>query len=325
MIAFIRHAGAALVSLLLAAQPAQAQDDFPSRRIHVVVPYSAGGIVDQMTRIITDKLSAIWGQPIVVEAKPGANSNLGTEIVSRATPDGYTWVFMGPSMLANPRIYSNLRWSEKSFVGIGVVAWAPAAMVVNPGNPATSVKEFIALAAKSPGAFNYGNAGVGSSVHLNTAIFMSETNTQLTNVPYKGQPPAILDLLADRIHVKFASIGLVAEHVKSGGLKALAVIGQQRSPMLPDVPTMTEAGYPSINVVPWYGLAAPAGTPPAIVDKIAAAVKVALEDPAVRKQLENTALQPVQPMTAKEIADLVARDAERYDKVIREAGIKLAE
>ena len=146
-----RRAAAAVlaVSIVATAQAAaqgQGQTDFPNRRIHVIVPYPAGGIVDIVTRIVTDKLSALWGQPIIVEAKPGANSNLGTDFAARAEPDGYTWTFMGPAVMANPRIYPNLRWSEKSFTGVGVVAWAPAAMTVNPGSSAKTVKEFVELA-----------------------------------------------------------------------------------------------------------------------------------------------------------------------------------
>ena len=326
MRATIRGLAAALVIVsLLPAQPAfaQALTDFPNRTIRVIVQYPAGGIVDIVTRITTEKLSALWGVPIIVEAKPGANSNLGTEFVARAEPDGYTWCFMGPAVMANPRIYSNLRWTEKNFTGVGVVAWAPAAMVVNPGSTATNVKEFVELAKSKPADLNYGNAGVGSSVHLNTAIFMNGTQTSITSVPYKGQPPAILDLFADRIHLMFASIGLVAQHVQDKKLKALAVIGNQRSPLLPDVPTMTEAGYPAINVVPWYGLAVPSGVPRPIVEKIVAGVTEALKDANVRSLLEKQALQPVEPMTAQQIADLIVTDTERYAKVIREANIKL--
>ncbi|MDX2203751.1 MAG: tripartite tricarboxylate transporter substrate binding protein [Hyphomicrobiaceae bacterium] len=317
--------GAAIAALVAAAMPAPAtaQSDFPSRRITVIVPYPAGGIVDNVTRIMTEKLAELWKQTIVVEAKPGANSNLGTEQAARAEPDGYTWVFMGPSMLANPRIYSNLRWSEKSFTGVAVAAWAPAAMVVPPDSKANTVKEFVALAKAAPRDLMYGNAGIGSSVHLNTAIFANGTGSELTSVPYKGQPPAIIDLLAGRIHVKFASIGLVAQHVEDKKLKALAVIGNSRSPMLPNVPTMTEAGYPAVNVVPWYGFAVPRGVPAPIVDKIVAGFGEALRDPATRKRLEQQALQPVEPMSAKEIADLVARDTEKYAQVIRDANIKL--
>ena len=322
-----RLLAAALIAAMLAGSPAAArsQTDYPNRRVHVIVPYPAGGIVDIVTRIVTEKVSALWGTPFVIEAKPGANSNLGTDFAARAEPDGYTWTFLGPAVMANPRIYPNLRWSEKSFTGVGVIAWAPAAMVVNPGSPANSVKEFVDLAKKQPGVLNYGNAGIGSSVHLNSVIFMNGTGTQITSVPYKGQPPAILDLMADRIHVKFASIGLVAQHAQEKKIKALAVIGNRRSPLLPDVPTMAEAGYPETNVVPWYGFAVQRGVPQPVVDKINAAIGQALGDPNVRRLLEVQALQPVEPMSPQQIAELMAKDTERYAKVIQDANIKLNE
>jgi len=316
---------AAALVLGLAPARAQAQGDYPNRRIHVIVPYPAGGIVDIMVRVVTEKVSAMWGQPIVVEAKPGGNANIGMGEVARAEPDGYTWGFFGPATMANPRIYSNLRWSEKSFVGIGVVAWAYGAMVVPPSLPANTVKEFIDLAKKEPGKYNVAHPGVGSSIHLNAAIFMNKTKTELTYVPYKGQPQIVLDLIAGRVHMSPASIGLVAEHVKSGGLKALAVIGTERSALLPSVPTMSEAGYPEINVVPWYGLSAPAGTPQPVIDKIVAAINKVLEDPGVRELLRKQALEPVKPMSAKQIADLIANDTVKYEEVIRAAGIKIAE
>ncbi len=313
------------VAPLVAVTAAHAQTDFPNKRITVIVPYPAGGIVDNVTRIMTEKLAELWKQTIVVEAKPGANSNLGTDLAARAEPDGYTWTFLGPAVMANPRIYSNLRWTEKSFVGVGVAAWAPAAVVVPADFKANTVKEFVALAKASPGAMLYGNAGIGSSVHLNTAIFAYGTGVELTSVPYKGQPAAIIDMLASRIHVKFASIGLVAQHVQDGKLKALAVIGNNRSPMLPDVPTMSEAGYPEVNVVPWYGFAVQRDVPKAIVQKINEGFAVALRDPTVRKRLEQQALQPVEPLTADQIAELIAKDTEKYAKVIRDANIKLSE
>ena len=198
-------------------------------------------------------------------------------------------------------------------------------MTVNPGSPAKTVTEFIELAKTTPGGLNYGNAGVGSSVHLNTAIFMNGTQTKITSVPYKGQPPAILDMLSDRVHLMFASIGLVAQHVQDKKLKALAVIGTKRSPLLPDVPTMTEAGYPEINVVPWYGLAVPRGVPQPIVEKIVAGVNEALKDPNVRMLLEKQALQPVDPMSSQQIAELIAKDTARYAKVIQDANIRINE
>jgi len=311
-----------LAAALLAAGPAGAQTDFPNRRIHMVLPYPAGGIVDIVTRIVTDKLSEIWRQPFVVEAKPTASGNLAWDQVARAEPDGYTWTFVGPATMANPRMYANLRWSEKSFVPVGAAVWAPSALVVHPSLPVNTVAEFIDHARKHPGVLNWANPGIGTSQHLNTAIFLNATKLDMVAVPYGGQPAAILDLMANRVHFKVASIGLVAQHINSGALKPLAVLGTARSPLLPNVPTVSEAGYPEINVVAWYGYAVPRGTPQPVIDKIAAGFNEALKAPKVRELLEKQALQPAEPMSTGQLAELYAADTEKYAKVIREAGIK---
>jgi tripartite-type tricarboxylate transporter receptor subunit TctC len=319
---FVSVLGAAV---LAAAGPAVAQTDFPNRRIHMVLPYPAGGIVDIVTRIVTDRLSEIWRQPIVVEAKPAAGGNVAWDQVARAEPDGYTWTFIGPAIMANPRMYANLRWSEKSFVPVGAAVWAPSVLVVHPSVPATTLTEFIDHVRRNPGVLNWANPGIGTSQHLNSAIFLNATRLDMVAVPYGGQPPAILDLVANRVQFKVASIGLVAQHINSGALKALAVLGTTRSALLPNVPTVSEAGYPEINVVAWYGYAVPRGTPQPVVEKIAAGFNEALRTPKVRELLEKQALQPVEPMSVAELAALYAADTEKYAKVIREAGIKRSE
>jgi tripartite-type tricarboxylate transporter receptor subunit TctC len=311
--------------VLLTAVDARAQTDFPSRRIQMIVPYPAGGIVDIVTRIVTDKLSGIWRQPIIVETKPGANGNIAWDQVARAEPDGYTWTFLGPGTMANPLMQPSLRWSYKSFVPIGAAAWAPSALVVHPSFPASTVKEFIDYVRQHPGVVNWANPGIGTSQHLNMAIFLNATKLEMVAVPYAGQPPGIVDLMANRVQFKMASIGLVAQHINTGALKALAVLGTTRSPLLPDVPTMTEAGYPEINVVAWYGFAVPRGTPKPVIEKIVAGFNQTLKDEKVRASLERQALQPMQPMTVDGLAGLYAADTEKYAKVIRESGIKLAD
>jgi tripartite-type tricarboxylate transporter receptor subunit TctC len=305
--------------------PAQAQTaaDFPNRRIHIVLPYPAGGIVDVATRIVTERLSEKWGQPIIVEAKPTASGSVAWEQVARAEPDGYTWSFMAPAVIANPRMTPGIKWNETSFVPIGAIAWAPSVVTVHPDVPANTMAEFIEYARKNPGKLNWANPGVGTSLHLNMAILLNATKLDIVEVQYRGQPPGLLDLLAGRVQLQIASIGLVNEHIKMGKLKALAVLGKQRSPLLPDVPTMSEAGFPDINVVAWYGLVAPRGTPQPVVDMIVAAIADVVRDPKVRTALEVQALQPVDPMSPSELTALVAADTAKYAKVIEEAGIKL--
>jgi tripartite-type tricarboxylate transporter receptor subunit TctC len=315
----------ASAGLLLIAGPAHAQSDFPSRRIQIVVPYPAGGIADIVTRIVTNNLSEIWRQPIVVEAKPGASGNLGWDQVSRAEPSGYTWTFVGPGIMANPRMHAKLHWSDKSFVPVGAVAWAPSALVVHPSLPVNTLAEFIDHARKHPGVLNWALPGTGTSQHLNTAIFLNATKLDMVAVPYGGQPPGIVDLMANRVQFMIPSIGLVTQHINSGALKPLAVLGATRSPLLPKVPTVSEAGYPEINVVAWYGYAVPRGTPQPVVDKIVAGFNHALTVSKVRELLEKQGLQPVEPMTAGQLAERYAADTEKYAKVIREANIKCAD
>ena len=316
---------ASMLVVLGIAAAARAQTDFPNRRVHVILPYPAGGIVDIVTRVVTEKLSADWGQPIVVEPKPGANGNLAWSQVSRADPDGYTWTFVSPALVANPRMQPSIKWSEESFVPIGGVVWAPSVLVVNSSLPASTVNDFIAHAKKNPGVLNWVNPGIGTSQHLNTVIFINATKVEMVAVPYRGQPPGILDLLANRVQFMIASPGLVAEHIAAGTLKPLAILGTKRSPLLPTVPTMTEAGYPEINVVAWYGYAAPRGTPQPVVEKIVAGFNAAVKDPGVRAALEKQHLQVMDPLGPAELAALVASDAEKYAKVIRDANIRLGD
>jgi tripartite-type tricarboxylate transporter receptor subunit TctC len=321
---FITVLGGAAIAGMLVTGAAHAQTDFPNRHVHMVVPYSAGGIVDVATRIVTEKLSEIWHQPIVVEAKPGASGNLAWDQVSRAKPDGYTWTFLGPATMANPRIYAKLRWSETSFDPIGATVWGPSALVVHPSLPVNTVTEFVDHVRKNPGVL-LGHPAIGSSQHLGIAIFLNATKLNVVAVPYNGAPPTILDLMANRLQFTMAPLGLVVQHINSGAIKALAVVGTIRSPLLPNVPTMSEAGYPEVNVVPWYGYGAPRGTPQLVIDRIVAGFNEVMKVPSVRVALQKQALQPMEPMSAGEIAELYAADTEKYAKAIREAGIKLSD
>lgn len=322
-----RETLAALASIsaggLLPGGGVLAQAAYPERRITVVLPYPGGGIVDILTRLVFDKVAETWKQTITVEPKPGANGNVAWDQVARADPDGYTLTFFSPGTIANPRMQPGLRWSEKSFVPVGIAVWAPSAVVVHPSVPANTMAEFVDYVKKNPGKFNWANPGIGTSQHLNTAILIHATKMQMVEVAYKGQPPGIQDLMANRVQMKLASIGLVSEHVKSGALKALAVLGKTRSTLLPNVPTMTEAGFTEVNVVPWYGYCAPKGTPQPIVDALNGAIAGALKDAKVRASLEGQGLQPVEPMTSADLVALVASDTEKYAKVIQDANIRI--
>jgi tripartite-type tricarboxylate transporter receptor subunit TctC len=320
-------AGAGLSSVLAAAcvsPAAYAQTDFPSGRIHLVVPYPAGGIADVATRIVANKLSEIWHQPIVIEAKPGAHGNLGWDEGSRAKPDGYTWTFLGAATRANPRIYANLRWSEKSFVPVGATVWSSNAVVVHPSLPVNTLAEFVDHVRKHPGVLSM-VYGCCSGPALSTATFLNATKLDMVAVPYNGAPQAVLDLMANRVQFAILPLGVVVPHIDSGALKALAVVATTRSPLLPDVPTMSEAGYPEANVVEWFGYGVPRGTPRPVIDKIVAGFNEVMKIPSVREALQKQALQPVEPMNADQLAELYAADTEKYAKIIREANIKIPE
>jgi tripartite-type tricarboxylate transporter receptor subunit TctC len=312
-------------TFILIAGAANAQTDFPNRRIRMVLPYPAGGIVDVATRVVTGKLSEIWHQPIVIEAKPAAGGNLAWEEVSRAKPDGYTWTFIGTATMANPRLYGNLRWSEQSFVPVGATVWVDNVLIVHPNVPGSTVAEFIEYVRKRPGVLNCANIGIGTSQQLAMAGFLNAAKLDLADVPYNGAPPAILDLMANRVQVMLAPVGLVAPYINSGALKALAVAGSTRSPLLPHVPTMSQAGYPDVNVVAWHGYGAPRGTPRPVIDKIVAGFNEVMEVPSVREALQKQALQPVDAMNADGLAELYASDTEKYAKIIRQANIKISE
>ena len=315
--------GLMMLAAVGALSGAQAQSEFPNKAIQIVLPYPAGGIVDNITRVVTNKLATIWKHPIVIEPKPGANGNIAWDQVMRAKPDGYTWSFYGPAVIANSRIQDGVTFSEKNFVAIGGMVWVPWVLVVHPSVPANTVKEFVDYARANPGKLNVANGGTGSSGHLNTAIFLNATKLKMEEIQYRGQPPAIIDLVAGRVQFALASPSLVVQYIQSGQLKALGVVARNRLPQLPNVPTMSEVGYPETNVVAWYGLCAPKDTPADIVEKIVSGVNEALKDLAVRTALESQMTQVMEPMTPAQLQALVASDTEKYAKIIKEANIKV--
>ncbi|MEO8202908.1 MAG: tripartite tricarboxylate transporter substrate binding protein [Betaproteobacteria bacterium] len=298
---------------------------FPSKPVRVIVPYPSGGIVDLLARAITEKISAGWGQPILVEGRPGADSNLGTEAVAKSAADGYTWLMTGPAILSNPSIYSNLPWAPlRDFQGVGVAVWNLNVAVVPATLPVNTLKEFVAYAKARPGQLNFGNPGTGSSNHLSSELFFQVADIKLVNIGYKGQPPAIPDLINGQLQFKVVALGLAAPHIKSGRLKALAVFSPQRLKQLPDVPTVAEAGYPEAGLVPWYGIYVPAGTPREIVARINGEINQALGTPEVQERIEKIGGLPGPVKTPDEIQAMMKADYERWGKVVRAAGIKPA-
>ena len=256
------------VAAALAAPSARAADNWPSRPIHIVVPYPAGGIVDIVARAVTEQVGRDLKQAIVVEARPGASSNIGTAAVARSEGDGYTWLVTGPAVLVNPSLYKDAGWDPlKDFKCVGLAVWNQSVALVPPSFPVKTIGEFVALAREKPDQLNFGNPGTGSSIDLSAQKLFQAADIKLTNVSYKGQPPALLDLMTGLIHFEIVSLALALPHIKEGTVKPLAVFTEQRVADLPDVPTITEAGFAQAAYVPWYGIYVPSATPDALVER----------------------------------------------------------
>jgi tripartite-type tricarboxylate transporter receptor subunit TctC len=312
-----------IAMVLSAGAPrARAESDYPNRPIHIVVPYPAGGIVDIVARAVTEQVGRDLKQAIVVEDRPGANSNIGTAAVARSDPDGYTWLVTGPAVLANPTLYKEAGWDVlKNFRCVGLAVWNQSVAIVPPSLPAKTMAEFVALARDKPGQLNFGNPGTGSSIDLSAQKLFQAANIKLTNVGYKGQPPALVDLMTNLMHFEIVSLALALPHIKDGTVRPLAVFTEKRVPELPDVPTIAEAGYPEAAYLPWYGIYVPSATSDALVEKIHDAIDKALENPDVQRQLAIADI-PGKPMALSELAALMKSDSEKLTAVIKASGIE---
>ena len=307
-------------ALLSAASSARAADNWPSRPIHIIVPYPAGGIVDIVARAVTEQVGRDTRQAIVVEARPGANSNVGTAAVARSEGDGYTWLVTGPAVLVNPTLYKDAGWDTlKDFKCVGLAVWNQSVALVHPSSPAKTIADFVEIARAKPGQLNFGSPGVGSSIDLSAQKLFQVADIKLTNVGYKGQPQALIDLMTNLMHFEIVSLALALPHIKEGNVKPLAVFTDKRVPDLPDVPTIAEAGFPQAAYVPWYGIYVPSSTPDDLVEKIHAAVNKALENPDVQRQLSISDI-PGKPMPLADLAALMKSDQEKLTRVVKTAG-----
>src|SRR6266849_4642651 len=296
--------------------------DYPSKLVRIVVPFAPGGPNDIIVRLVAQKLTETWGQPVVVENKAGAGGNIGTDFVAKATPDGYTLLSVGPgSLIINPLIGKVPYDTARDFAPVTLMARAPNALVAHPSLPASSVKELIALARSQPGRINYGSGGNGSTPHLAGALFAAMAGIALTHVPYKGTAPAMADLIGGQVQIAFLGIPTVLPHVKSGKLRVLAVTGKRRSPELPGVSTMDEAGVPGYELSPWYGLLAPAGAPREIVARLAAEVTKIVRAAQSRDKLAVQGAE-VAGGTPEEFTAVIQADISTWARVIKDTGIR---
>lgn len=316
----MRSAVALGLVLLLGAPAARAESAYPSRPIHIIVPYPAGGIVDIVARTVTEQVGRDTKQAIVVEARPGANSNIGTAAVARSDGDGYTWLVTGPAVLVNPSLYKDAGWDPlKDFKCVGLAVWNQSVALVPPSMPVKTMAEFVALARQKPGELNFGNPGTGSSIDLSAQKLFQVADIKLTNVGYKGQPPALVDLITNLMHFEIVSLALALPHIKQGTVKPLAVFTDKRVADLPDVPTIAEAGFPAAAYVPWYGIYVPASTPAPLVETIHAAINKALANPTVQRQLAVSDV-PGKPMSLQALESLMKTDYEKLTTVVKTSG-----
>lgn len=306
--------------LSLGAQGAYAET-YPSHPIRLVVPYAAGGGVDIVARSVGQKVSTLLGQPVIVDNKPGASTNIGMDAVAKAQPDGYTLLMASNSLATNGSLFAKLPFDPaRDFTPVARIGFAPLVLVVPAKTGPASLQALIAQAKAKPDALNYGSAGNGSSGHLASELFKDAAGIEALHVPYKGGAPAITDLLGGRLSFMVINPLEVLSHLKAGTLRALAVASEHRSPMLPDVPTMREQGVSNANATVWWGLIAPAKTPAPIVHALNDAVNKALADPAVRQQLSQMGVT-MTPGSSQAFADFVRAETSTWTAVIKKAGV----
>lgn len=306
--------------LALACSGAFAQG-YPGKPVRIIVPFPPGGATDIVARIVAQKLTEVWGQSVIVENHGGAGGNIGGEVAAKSAPDGYT-LFMtsGSIVTANQYIYKKMPFDPaKDLVSITNVASGPQVIVVNPGFSGKTLQQLIDLARAKPGVLNYGHAGIGSQTHLAAENFLSAANLNITSVPYKGEGPAMTDLVANQINMAAANIAGAIGFVNQGKLRALAVTGKQRSPQLPDVPTVAET-IPGFENTGWFGLMAPAGTPKEIIDKVYRDTAIFLDTPELRARFYVLGMVPVGNSPA-EFAKAIEEESGRWAKVVRERKI----
>ena len=323
-IACLLAAFAAGTGIAVAAEtPGKGQAAFPTKPVRVIISTSPAGGTDFSARIFGDKLSQIWGQSVVMDNRPGATGMIGMGVVAQANPDGYTLLVMNVGHLITAALTSKLPFDVgRDLLPVSVIATTPVMLVVNPSVPARTIQEFIALAKKQPGKMSYASGGIGGVQHMSTELLKQEAKIDLLHVPYKGTGPGLIDLIGGQVQLTLTSVPSLVPHIKSGKLRALAVTGDKRVSATPDVPTFKESGLPGVSVVIWYGLLAPTGTPPAIVNRIAGSVAEAAAAPDVREKMVRSGAEPVGSKPA-EFGPYFRSERARWVKLAKQANIRL--
>ena len=313
----------AIVTAALISNPLTAQE-FPTRPVTIIVAQPPGGGTDIISRIVGEQLSKQLGQPVIVANRPGAGTVVGTVAAANAPPDGYTMLAgLIANMAVNPSLFANLAYDPvRDFSPVGMMAEFPFAVVVSNNFPAHSIKELIAIAKSRPGEINFASGGNGTGQHLSTELFMLMTGTKLTHVPYRGASPAYTDVISGRTPVFFDNLASALGQIKGGNVRALAVTGKERSPLLPDVPTVAESGVPAYDYYVWFGLWAPKKTPPSIIEKLHAELEKALADPAVKARIAEDAGVPMH-MPLADIDPFLKAEIAKWADVVKRAGISI--
>ena len=307
--------------LLLALTSFAAAQDYPNRPIRLIIPFPPGGSNDVVGRMIATQMSERLGKQVIVDNRAGAGGVVGTEIASKAPPDGYTLLVISLAHAVNPWLYKLPYDPIKDFTPVGILASGPNVLVVNPQLPVNSVKELLVLAKQKPGDLQYASAGIGSFQHLGGELFKLEAGVDILHIPFKGGGPAMIDVIGGHTKIMFSSLVQTTPHIKSGKLRALGTGGAKRSSVLPDVPTIAEAGVPSYLAVNWWGIVAPTGTPQAIVDRLGKALSEVQNSPEVNKQFTSEGAEIVR-MTPAEFGGFMVKEMSKWEHVVKQGGIK---
>lgn len=311
-----------IVALAFGAGSAVAQT-YPTKPIRIVVPFAPGGGTDILTRIMVPKLTEVLKQQIVVDNRPGAGSQIGSDLVAKSPPDGYTVLMVDTAFMTNPSLYSKLPYhSEKDFAPVSLSATAPVILIVHPSVPVRTVKELVALARAQPGALNFASGGPGSSTHLGVELLKYVAKINLVHIPYKGTGPAVADVLGGQVTMMFAGISSVKQHVEIGRLRAIAVTGEKRSPAMPQVPTFGEAGFKAVDASSYWGALVPARTPQDIITRLSSAMAQVLKMPDVDSKLVELGFVTIGG-TPAQFAARISSEMDKWAKVIKAAAIKL--
>jgi tripartite-type tricarboxylate transporter receptor subunit TctC len=311
-----------LLAPTLAPMLARAED-YPSRPIRIVVPYSAGGSSDAPMRVIAEQIARQFGQGVVVENKPGQGGIIGADVVAHSAPDGYTLLLCSNPQTISATLYTRLTFDPiEAFAPISLFSREPSVLVVHPSFPAKNLREFIAYVKANPGKVNFASSGNGSAQHLFTTNFLSEAGLQMTHVPYRGSAQAVTDLIGGQVPMAMPGLAAMVPHIQAGRLRPLAMSGAKRSPLLPDVPTFAESGFPGSTAYVWNGLVAPKGTPAEVIDRLNKELKIALTAPAVKAYMDKAAVEVI-TSTPTEFQSFLRDEKVRSAKTIKEAGLHI--